>query len=132
MKQQAETLNYFRRHAEEWRAKAARQGAESINIIHQRNTCVMHCLADMSGAGSFLDVGCGSGELVLDVAEKLEAAVGIDFADTMIKECIASAKRAVLKMPVSRLLPHSSTMFRRERMTCCRRRASLNTSRRTS
>ena len=50
MKQQAETLNYFTRHAEEWRAKAARQGPESINIIHQRIKCAdeksAHCTAE--------------------------------------------------------------------------------------
>lgn len=87
MTQQTETLAYFREHADSWRANAERDDPDFVNIVGQRNACVMHWLETMGVVNNFLDIGCGSGELVLDAAGKTTNAIGIDFADTMIEKC---------------------------------------------
>jgi len=44
MTQQTETLAYFRENADSWRANAERDDPDYVNIVGQRNACVMHWL----------------------------------------------------------------------------------------
>jgi 2-polyprenyl-3-methyl-5-hydroxy-6-metoxy-1,4-benzoquinol methylase len=82
--QQAEALAYFRSAAEQWRDKAAGRDGREVNVIAQRNGYVLHVADAMDGVGRFLDVGCGSGELVIAMASRHVPSVGIDFASEMI------------------------------------------------
>jgi len=58
-----------------------------VNIIAQRNGCVHRIQAATPGVRSMLDVGCGTGELVIEMAAKGVRATGIDFAPEMIRAC---------------------------------------------
>lgn len=82
--QQREALEYFREHAGEWRAKA--QGVErtKVNVIEQRNGYVLQIADERPAMRSFLDVGCGTGELVYEIARRGVDAIGVDYAPEMI------------------------------------------------
>jgi SAM-dependent methyltransferase len=82
--QQQETLDYFRKHAEAWKAKAQDSGNIKVNVIEQRNGYVLQ-IADERRVRSFLDVGCGTGELVHEIARRGVDATGVDYAPEMIK-----------------------------------------------
>ncbi|MCX7022158.1 MAG: class I SAM-dependent methyltransferase [bacterium] len=83
-KQQREALEYFRKHAEEWRSKAEGLGSTEVNVIEQRNRYVLAIADENPAMRSFLDVGCGTGELVCHVARRGVDAVGVDYAQEMI------------------------------------------------
>ncbi|MCH8136497.1 MAG: methyltransferase domain-containing protein [Proteobacteria bacterium] len=84
-RQQQEALNYFRGHAQEWSNNAAVESLSSVNIIKQRNDYVLHVIQRRQSTRVALDVGCGTGELVLDVARMGVRSIGVDFAPEMIK-----------------------------------------------
>lgn len=84
--QQMETLTFFDRVPLEWRMRAAGQAAK-VNVIAQRNGCVHRVHAAHPGIATMLDVGCGTGELVFEMAAKNVDATGIDFAPAMIQVC---------------------------------------------
>ena len=90
--QQQEALAYFSRAAGEWRKKAE-GGAPKFNVIAARNAYVLATAEDTGTKGSALDVGCGTGELVCDLASEGWNAMGIDFAPDMIR--LAKEKAAV-------------------------------------
>ena len=83
-KQQQEALEYFSKHAEDWKRKAERGGNTKVNIIQQRNSYVLHVADERPITRSFLDVGCGTGELVNDLARRGIDAAGVDYAREMI------------------------------------------------
>jgi 2-polyprenyl-3-methyl-5-hydroxy-6-metoxy-1,4-benzoquinol methylase len=83
-KQQREALEYFKKHAGDWRAKAESRGETEVNVIGQRNRFVLRIADENPALRSFLDVGCGTGELVRDVARRGVDALGVDFAQEMI------------------------------------------------
>lgn len=85
-KQQQETLNYFDAFAKDWKEKAMGQKYAKVNIINQRNGYVLEVIKSRSENLKTLDVGCGTGELVHDIARLNIPAVGIDFANEMIKQ----------------------------------------------
>jgi 2-polyprenyl-3-methyl-5-hydroxy-6-metoxy-1,4-benzoquinol methylase len=90
--QQAETLEFFRSHAEQWK-NGVRTGDEQIvNVSRQRNEYVLE-VARKTGARTALDVGCGSGELVLAFARTGVQGFGIDFAPEMISLAQEAAER---------------------------------------
>jgi|TARA_Y100000310_G_scaffold344296_1_gene456267 2-polyprenyl-3-methyl-5-hydroxy-6-metoxy-1,4-benzoquinol methylase len=92
--QQRETLFYFRHKAEEWYKKANLQKQNGLNIIQERNAIVMEVLNSRQKVTECLDVGCGTGELVCEISDRGINALGIDFAEEMIKIAIKqSAKR---------------------------------------
>jgi 2-polyprenyl-3-methyl-5-hydroxy-6-metoxy-1,4-benzoquinol methylase len=83
--QQKETLKYFETHADDWLNKAKKSGSENLNMIKQRNDCVLDVIKnDRENTKSLLDVGCGTGDLVCDAAKLGVSATGIDFAEEMI------------------------------------------------
>lgn len=82
--QQQEALHYFNAHAEDWRNKAAASGANQVNIIQQRNGYVLDVIKERTATRTALDVGCGTGDLVCDIAKLGINAAGVDFAQDMI------------------------------------------------
>lgn len=83
-KQQLEALEYFSKHAGDWRAKAADVGSIKANVIEQRNGYVLQVADERPAMRSFLDVGCGTGELVCQIAKRGVDATGVDYAPEMI------------------------------------------------
>lgn len=77
--QQIETLSFFDRVPLEWRRRAEGK-LPVVNVIAQRNACVHRVHAMLPEVESMLDIGCGTGELVLDMAASGVRATGIDFA----------------------------------------------------
>lgn len=93
MKQQNETLEYFRTFAQQWRDKAEGM-ARRVNIIEQRHDFGLAVAREIEGCERSLDVGCGTGELVLGLASMGVNALGVDFAPEMIALCTSAAKDA--------------------------------------
>jgi 2-polyprenyl-3-methyl-5-hydroxy-6-metoxy-1,4-benzoquinol methylase len=91
MDQQEETQRYFSQHARDWQARAA--GAK-YDVIKGRNDAVLLALDSVSPFRRFLDVGCGSGQLVIEVAKRGIECVGIDFVPEMIAECRSNLQAA--------------------------------------
>ena len=81
-----EALSFFDRVPAEWRSRAAGELAR-VNVIAQRNACVHRVHQEHPGIRSMLDIGCGTGELVLEMAAQNVEATGIDFAPGMIEVC---------------------------------------------
>jgi len=89
-KQQQEALEFFSRHAPVWRDKAESRINAKVNVIEQRNAYVLQIAKERTRVDSFLDVGCGTGELVCEAAANGIRATGVDYAPEMIK--LASKK----------------------------------------
>ena len=95
--QQTETQNYFDRFASDWKRKGSGTMPARVNIIAQRNGIALDVLASLPAPRRVLDVGCGTGDLVLDIARRDIDAVGIDFAADMIRICEAARAEAGLE-----------------------------------
>jgi 2-polyprenyl-3-methyl-5-hydroxy-6-metoxy-1,4-benzoquinol methylase len=93
-KQQQEALEYFRKHAGDWREAAEGAGIASVNIIALRNQYVLQVAQERAATRSLLDVGCGTGELVCDAARQGIDASGVDYAPEMIDLASAKAQSA--------------------------------------
>lgn len=83
---------YFDAASGSWQVKASDNSATYSTIQHRYNTA-LSVLEEMSDAKRFLDLGCGTGQLVLAAAGKKVAATGIDIAEGMINECEANLAR---------------------------------------
>lgn len=83
--QQEQTFSFFDATSAEWRMKAEGR-LPRVNVIAQRNACV-HRVQQALRSESMLDVGCGTGELVMEMAEKGVQATGVDFSPEMIRKC---------------------------------------------
>jgi 2-polyprenyl-3-methyl-5-hydroxy-6-metoxy-1,4-benzoquinol methylase len=99
MTQQSETKTYFQSAAGEWQQKAIDTTGDrgEYNIIEGRNNAALDVLERTPGAKRFLDVGCGTGQLVIEASRRGIEADGIDFAPEMIARCTANAKEAGVK-----------------------------------
>jgi 2-polyprenyl-3-methyl-5-hydroxy-6-metoxy-1,4-benzoquinol methylase len=91
-RQQEEALHYFKTHAQEWQKKAQYSDQQKVNIIRQRNQYVLKVLKDRSETRSVLDVGCGTGDLVCEIAEQGITAIGVDYAKEMIDIALMKKK----------------------------------------
>jgi len=91
MTQQSETQKYFGNEAERWDAQAKRL---QYNTIADRNNTVLDSLSRHGQVKHFLDVGCGSGQLTIDVSNQGVNAIGIDFAAEMIDICRKNSTEA--------------------------------------
>ena len=82
-KQQKQTLKYFSKHAKAWfnQAEFKKKGPQSS--AQQRNNFVYEYLKKRK-IKNYLDVGCGSGNLVYEASKVVKFAHGIDFAKSMI------------------------------------------------
>ncbi|MFC1679752.1 class I SAM-dependent methyltransferase [Elusimicrobiota bacterium] len=94
--QQKESLRYFRAQAKGWEVKSRGSNKTEVNVIAQRNGYVLE-VAKERKAKSALDIGCGTGNLVCDLARGRVKAVGVDFAQDMIDIASRRAKKANLK-----------------------------------
>lgn len=83
--QQDQALEFFRRFAAEWRRRAEGREPLKVNVIRQRNDYVLEVIRRREDVRRFLDIGCGSGELVCDVAALGIQAEGVDFAPEMVE-----------------------------------------------
>lgn len=90
--QQEETLQYFKTHAEKWWNTASNSDENRVNIIKQRNNYVLDVIKERKETRTALDVGCGSGDLVCDIAKMGINTTGIDFAQEMITEALKKVK----------------------------------------
>ena len=91
MKQQIQTQKYFGSEAERWDAQAKKL---EYNTIMDRNNTVLDSFRRHGNVTNFLDVGCGTGQLTIQIADLGVAAVGIDFAPEMIDVCRKNSKVA--------------------------------------
>ena len=81
MDQQNQTKLFFKGHAAEWQNKAIN---DVYSLIKDRHRAVHLTLSQYPKGASLLDVGCGTGQLALEAAEKGFIARGVDFAEEMI------------------------------------------------
>jgi 2-polyprenyl-3-methyl-5-hydroxy-6-metoxy-1,4-benzoquinol methylase len=95
--QQLQTKSYFEGVACEWQEKSA--AGDDYSVIRARNGAVLEAIRRHGKAGRFLDVGCGTGQLVLEVGKTGTEAVGVDFARHMIAQC--EANRAGAGVPAT-------------------------------
>jgi 2-polyprenyl-3-methyl-5-hydroxy-6-metoxy-1,4-benzoquinol methylase len=91
MHQQEQTQDYFGSHAEEWNNKAAYKG---YSVIENRHNAVLEIMRAFPGGASLLDVGCGTGQLVIEASKLGWNAHGIDFAEEMIEICLKNRQIA--------------------------------------
>jgi 2-polyprenyl-3-methyl-5-hydroxy-6-metoxy-1,4-benzoquinol methylase len=91
--QQRQTLEFFDSIAGYWKDQAAGH-TERVNIIAQRNDCVLDIIDTADQVETLLDIGCGTGDLVLYAANHVKSAIGVDFASEMIELCRIAADEA--------------------------------------
>lgn len=96
-KQQNEALKYFKEYAQDWKRKANISTKDEVNIIKQRNDYVIKVVDERDNTELALDVGCGTGDLVCELAKKGIDAIGVDFAKEMIDIAKENAKKSNLK-----------------------------------
>jgi SAM-dependent methyltransferase len=81
MGQQSQTKSFFKGHANDWQKKAI---DDVYSTINDRHRAVHRTLSQYPKGASILDVGCGTGQLAIEAAEKGFNACGVDFAEEMI------------------------------------------------
>lgn len=92
--QQEQTKVFFERNALEWFTKAKSHSRYSVNVIKQRNQYVENISSRfLHKNAKILDVGCGTGDLVINLLKKRYDAYGIDFASNMIRKARSEARK---------------------------------------
>lgn len=84
MTQQRQTLDYFSANVDDWQKKATQK---QYSVIENRHAAVFVAIKRHGAVKRFLDIGCGTGQLVLDVSRLGVNAEGIDFSSEMIAKC---------------------------------------------
>lgn len=95
--QQKQTKDFFDKFSQEWKKSALSDADDSVNMIKQRNNFVELCSKNLHKNAKTLDVGCGTGDLVLNLLENGLDAHGIDFSPEMIKIAKNSAQNLSLQ-----------------------------------
>lgn len=90
--QQRQAKKVFNEGADAWQKQS--QYSESYSLIEHRNSIVMSELLEYPKCARLLDVGCGSGQLVIEACGNSYAATGIDYAREMIQHCLENATSA--------------------------------------
>jgi 2-polyprenyl-3-methyl-5-hydroxy-6-metoxy-1,4-benzoquinol methylase len=91
--QQDQTRDFFHRIADRWQ-KQAIGSDDAYNIVNWRNQAVLSTLDELPTACRLLDVGCGTGQLAIEAAKRGLEAIGIDFAQDMIEQCMRNGREA--------------------------------------
>ena len=84
MTQQEQARHYFRSAAADWQDKAVNTAGYSV--IDARNRAVLDVVVRSGNAVRFLDVGCGTG-LMLDELAPRGQAIGVDVSPTALAFC---------------------------------------------
>ncbi len=84
-KQQQQAKNAFNDGAAKWQRKSAIKGVYSL--IEHRNSIVLGELQKRPKRAKFLDIGCGTGQLVIEAGKNDYEAIGVDYAEEMIRHC---------------------------------------------
>lgn len=105
MDQRSEALAFFDATANDWQAKASGQ-VQAYPMIEMRHKAVHAILDKIPKAKDFLDVGCGTGQLAIEVAARGLTSTGIDFAPEMIRQCIENAKGSEARFKVCSALDY--------------------------
>ena len=93
--QQSQALETFNQTASVWQQKSTE--ARTYSLIQNRNALVLDYLSTCQSNSRFLDIGCGTGQLVVEAARRGYEANGIDYSDTMIQYCLENARVAQVK-----------------------------------
>ena len=84
--QQKQTKNYFNKISFSWEKRSNIKDPLLYDTIQHRNQYVLD-LIRKKNTKNFLDVGCGSGELIQMSSNFTSESVGIDFSKQMINRC---------------------------------------------
>jgi 2-polyprenyl-3-methyl-5-hydroxy-6-metoxy-1,4-benzoquinol methylase len=90
--QQSQALEYFSKQAADWRRKAEQSGERKVNVIGLRNSYVLQVANERSLSLPFLDVGCGTGELVIEMSVRDVTCTGVDYSREMIDLAMSKAR----------------------------------------
>jgi len=85
--QKTETYLYFNSVPEEWSRKVR---DTNYSVMENRNETLFSAIADLlepQAGQSIVDLGCGTGELVIDAIGRGYSALGVDFSEKMIEKC---------------------------------------------
>lgn len=91
--QQGQAHEYFSSVAQDWQSKSVNAGG-GYSVIDGRHGAVLDVIARAPAPGRFLDVGCGTGQLAIEIAGRGWESEGLDFAREMIDQCNANAREA--------------------------------------
>jgi len=112
--QQKQTKDFFERYSQQWSLNAKNNYEDFVNVIQIRNQYVEQmCEKFLSKDDKILDVGCGTGDLVISLVKTGYDAIGIDFASNMIEEARSDAKNA--KISQDRFIKSSIFDFNSDR-----------------
>lgn len=86
MDQQKQTLDYFKSHAREWNDQASQKtDLNTYSTIENRHNGVFEVMKNYPSGSALLDVGCGTGQLVIEASQRGWTSLGVDFAKEMIE-----------------------------------------------
>ena len=81
--QSLQAKNFFNQDSNRWSKKSKISNKKLQNIVQHRNNYVFNKLKKIK-PNYFLDVGCGSGDLINMSKKYTQNSIGIDFAEKMI------------------------------------------------
>lgn len=95
---QQNARTYFSQKAKEWRSRAEADGLRKVSTIKQRNEKAIRLVdSEPNRYKSALDLGCGTGELVFEMANRGLTSHGIDYSKDMIELCNEKCTRLGLQ-----------------------------------
>ena len=94
-KSQEQAKKAFDQCADEWHQKASSK--TTYSMIEHRNSVVLDQLRGWPQNTRFLDIGCGTGQLVVEAAKSGFDSVGVDYAEGMIRHCEQNTHAAGVK-----------------------------------
>ena len=90
--QQDQARAAFTETAEIWQRKS--ESKTGYSLIRDRNAVVLAELSRFPIGARLLDIGCGTGQLVVEAAKQGYYSKGIDYSESMIKHCVDNAVEA--------------------------------------
>ena len=92
--QQKQTKKFFDEFSKGWSRNAKSNYKDFVNIVKIRNSyCESQAKKHLKKNKKILDVGCGSGDLVISFLQKKYDSYGLDFAKGMISKARTHAKK---------------------------------------
>ncbi len=109
-KQQKQTKNFFEKYSKKWHTETRKNSKYFVNVIKQRHDYTRNLSSKLLNKNAkTLDVGCGTGDLVISLLQKGFDSYGIDFSSSMIKKAKTEAK--LLKLSADRFILNSFFKF---------------------